>query len=639
MLKSGPHSGRAAARGRTLTRWFALVAVAACVILFAIYGCSGGSHSNSSGPSAPSITSQPANQTVILGQTATFSVAAAGTAPLSYQWLKGGANIANATSASYTTPATVAADNGSMFQVIVTNAQGKATSNIAALTVTTVSGSVNVLTYHNDVARTGLNPSETILTPQNVNSAKFGKLATLAVTGKVDAEPLYVSAVSIGGAVHNVVFVATEHDLVYAFDADTFAQIWVTPQLLSAGETTSDPHSPCTQIIPEIGITSTPVIDLSAGPYGTIFVVAMSKDSSGNYHQRLHALDLTTGADEAGSPVEISATYPNSGGTVTFDPGLYAERTGLLLLNGTIYMGWTSHCDAGAYTGWVMGYGESTLKQTSVINLTPNGSEGSVWMAGAGLAADSSGNIYFLDANGTFDTNGDYGNAFVKLSTTGGQLAVADYFTMHNTVAESNADEDLGSGGVLVLPDVQDSSGATHHLAVGAGKDSVIYIVNRDSMGKFNPSNDNAIYQEITNNGLGGQVFSMPAYFNNTIYYGSVGDNLKAFSIVNAKLIAPPGSASAANFAFPGATPSISSNGSSNGMVWAVENPAGDDGGSGGVLHAYDATNLASELYNSNQAAGGRDNFIDNKFITPMIANGKVYVGTTSGVAVFGLLP
>jgi hypothetical protein len=294
----------------------------------------------------------------------------------------------------------------------------------------------------------------------------------------------------------------------------------------------------------------------------------------------------------------------------------------------------------------VMGYSESTLQQTSVVNVTPNGSEGAIWMAGAGLAADSSGNVYFLDGNGTFDStpgalqsSGDYGNAFIKLSTAGGNLTVADFFATHDTVANSNMDRDLGSGGALVLPDLKDGSGTTWHLAVGAGKDASetplnrIYIVNRDSMGKFNPSNDNAIYQEITSNGLDSDagVFAMPAYFNNTIYYGAVDDNLRAFSIVNAKLVTPAGSVSAASFGYPGTTPSISANGTSNGIVWAVQN------GSTGILHAYDATNLANELYNSTQA-GSRDRFADNKFITPMIANGKVYVGTPASVAVFGLL-
>jgi hypothetical protein len=307
-----------------------------------------------------------------------------------------------------------------------------------------------------------------------------------------------------------------------------------------------------------------------------------------------------------------------------------------------IYTTWASHCDDGPYTGWIIGYNETTLKQSSVLDVTPNGGDGAIWMSGDGPAADSSGNIYFLAGNGTFDDtlnsngfpeHGDFGNGFIKLSTAGNSLSVADYFTMFNTDAESNADQDLGSGGEMLLPDVKDTQGNTWHLAVGAGKDGHIYVVNRDLMGKFNTSNDSAIYQEIDSNGLGGGVWAMPAYFNNMVYYGAVGDHLRAFSIANAKLATPAGSLTSESFGYPGTTPSISANGASAGIVWVVENNGG------GVLHAYDATNLATELYNSNQAANSRDHFADNKFITPMIANGKVYVGTPNSVAVFGLLP
>lgn len=499
----------------------------------------------------------------------------------------------------------------------------------------------DVVTYHYDLARTGLNASEATLTLANVNASHFGLQRVLAMDGKVDGQPLYLSSLSIGGQQRNVVFGVSEHDSVYAFDADTGAQIWKT-SVLGANETTSDDHG-CNQISPEIGITSTPVIDRQFGQHGTIFVVGMSKDSGGGYHQRLHALDLTTGAESSGSPVEIHATYPgaganSSGGNVVFDPGQYAERAGLLLLNGTLYMGWTSHCDQGAYTGWLMGYSESTLMQTSVLNLTPNGSEGSIWMSGGGLAADAGGNIYFLDANGTFDTTldvggfpaqHDFGNAFMKVSTSGGNLAVADYFAASNTVALSDADQDLGSGGVLLLPDVQDASGNVRHLAIGGGKDSNLYLVNRDAMGKFNPQNNSALYQEVA---AGGMVYSTPAYFNGTVFTGAVDDFLKAWPISDARL-ASSRAQTATRFVYPGTTPAVSANGTANGIVWAVENS------SPAVLHAYDATTL-QELYNSNQAANGRDHFGDgNKFITPVIVNGKVFVGTPNGLAEFGLLP
>ena len=526
--------------------------------------------------------------------------------------------------------------------------QSGSLSHTVTLTLTVVAPTgTDAVTYHYDNARTGLNSSETILTPANVDASTFGKLNLLAVDGKVDAEPLYLSAIVIQGQTHNILYVVTEHDTVYAFDADNGTQLWKASALAN-GETTSDDHG-CGQITPEIGITSTPVIDRRQGLNGTIFIVAMTKDSSGAYHQRLHALDITTGAETTGSPTEITGTYPGTGdnsigGNVVFDPAKYAERVGLLLMNQTLYLGWTSHCDSRPYTGWVMAYSETTLRQTQILNLTPNGSEGSIWTSCAGLAGDTSGNIYFLDANGTLDPtvnasgfpiNSDYGNAIVKLSTANNSLKVADYFEPYNSIAESNADLDLGSGGALLLPDLTDSTGGIHHLIVGAGKDKNIYVGNRDNLGKYDPVNNNSLYQEISN-ALPGGAWSMPAYFNNTVYYGGVGDYLKAFSITNAKLGSTPSSRSATTFGYPGATPSISSNGTSNGIVWAVDSSTG----STAVLHAYDATNLAKELYNSAQASGNRDGFgTGNKFITPMIINGKVYVGTPSGVAIFGLLP
>jgi hypothetical protein len=596
---------------------------------------------------APSITTQPANRTVTAGQTATFSVTATGTTPLSYQWQQGATPISGATAASYTTPPTTTSESGAQFSVVISNAISNVTSSAATLTVTAAPpASTDVLTYHNDIARTGQNLTETTLTPSSVNSANFGRLGFYPVDGLVDAEPLYASNVAVSGnGTHNLLIVPTEHGSVYAFDTDSGTTIWQVSTLKS-GEATSDDRG-CGNLTPEIGVTSTPVIDRTSGPNGTVYLVAMSKDASGKYHQRLHALDLALGTELFGGPVDIQATYPGSGdnthnGNVVFDPGQYMERSALLLLNGVIYTGWASHCDIRPYTGWIMGYSESTLAQTSVLNVTPNGNSGAIWMSGAGPAADSSGNIYFLDANGDFDTklnasgfpaDGDYGNAFLKLSTSEG-LAVADYYEMNDEAQENGSDTDLGSGGVLLLPDLSDGAGHTLHLAVGAGKDDDLYVVNRDSMGGFNPNpnSDSNIYQELSG-ALPGGVWAMPAYFNNTVYYGSVGIPIRAFTITNAKLSTTATSQTANAFAYPGATPSVSANGTSNGIVWAVENanPA--------VLHAYNATNL-NELYNSNQAANGRDHFGNgNKFITPTIANGKVFVGTPNGVAVFGLLP
>lgn len=600
------------------------------------WGCSS---SKPQSPAPPAITTQPANQSVTVGQPAIFRVVATGTSPLNYQWQKNGTAIAGATAAMYTTSPVAAGDNGTQYRVAVSNSAGQITSNPATLTV--VAAGIDVVTYHNDNARTGQNLNETILTLTNVNSTNFGKLAFFATDGKVDAQPLYLSSVTIAGGMHNVLYVATEHASLYAFDADTGTVLWHIT-LLANGETPSDDHG-CGQITPEIGTTSTPVIDRTAGTNGIIYTVAMSKNAAGTYFQRLHALDLTTGAELLGGPTTVQASYPGTGdnsvgGNVIFDPKQYAERAGLLLLNHTIYTTWTSHCDFRPYTGWVIAYNADTLAQSNVLNLTPNGSEGSVWMSGTAPAADNAGNIYFLDANGTFETalnsggfpaQADFGNAFLKLSTSSG-LKVADYFATFDTVVKSNGDIDLGSGGALLLPDLLDGSGQTWHLAVGAGKDGNLYVVNRDNMGKFNSASNN-IYQELSG-ALPGGVWAMPAYFNNNVFSASVGSTLKAFSITNARLSTAPTTESSNTFVYPGSTPSISANGTSNGIVWAHENsnPA--------VLHAYNAADLAQELYNSNQA-GARDQLgPGNKFITPTIANGKVYVGTTNGVAVFGLL-
>jgi len=499
----------------------------------------------------------------------------------------------------------------------------------------------DVLTYHNDNSRNGLNSKETTLTLANVNSATFGKLFTVTVDGLVDAQPLYLHAVSTSSGTHNLLIVVSEHDSAYAFDADSGAPVWQVTALKS-GEVPSDDRG-CGQVTPEIGITSTPVIDRPKNSNGVIYLVAMSKDSSGDYHQRLHALDAATGNELHKGPVDIAASYPGTGdnssnGSVIFDPAQYKERSGLLLLNNTVYLTWASHCDDRPYTGWIMGYNASTLVQTTVLNVTPNGNEGAVWGAGAGLTADSKSNIYFLDANGFFDTTlnaggfpseGDYGNAFMKLSTKGG-LAVTDYFEMYNQQSENGSDTDLGSGGALLLPAMKDAQGNLWDLAVGAGKDTNLYVVNRNSMGGFNSTNKN--YQELAR-ALPGGIWSMPAYFDGRLYYGPVGQPILEFEFKSARLLPSPIAQTSQTFGYPGATPSISANDDANAIVWASENinPA--------VLHAFNAKTLV-ELYNSNQASGGRDQFgAGNKFIIPTIANGKVYVGTTTGVGVFGLLP
>ena len=372
--------------------------------------------------------------------------------------------------------------------------------------VACMSFSQDMLTYHNNNARTGFNSLETTLTTSNVNVNTFGKLFTVTADGLVDAQPLYLSGVAISGGIHNVLIVASEHGSVYAFDADSGAPYWQITTLKS-GETTSDDRG-CSQVVPEIGVTATPVISRPKGSNGVIYVVAMSKDSSGGYHQRLHAIDAATGNELYKGPVDISAKYPgtgdnSSGGYVIFDPSQYKERSGLLLTAGTLYLTWASHCDIRPYTGWVMAYNAATLKQTSVLNVTPNGNEGAVWGSGGGLAADGNGNLFVLVANGVFDTTlnssgfpstGDYGNAFLRIGTKGG-LSVLDYFEMDNQQNENDGDVDLGSGAAILVPN-QNSAGTTFQLSAGAGKDGNLYLVNRGGMGKFN-SGSNAIYQEL----------------------------------------------------------------------------------------------------------------------------------------------
>ncbi len=498
-----------------------------------------------------------------------------------------------------------------------------------------------VLTWHNDNSRQGQNLQETVLTHTNVNAQTFGKINFFSTDGKVDAQPLYVPGVKVDGLIRDIVVVASEHDSVYAFGAETGDVIW-RASLLQRGETTA--ANGCPQITPEIGITSTPVIDLSKGPHGAIYVVSMSMDASGAYHHRLNALDLITGAQLFGGPREIMATYPgtgdnSSGGRVIFDPKQYVERAALLEWNRDIYTTWTSHCDERPYTGWIVSYDAYTLKQSGVLNLTPNGSQGSVWMSGAGPAASSSG-IFLLDANGTFDSslnidgfpaNGDFGNAFVKFNkNSSGILQVNDYFATDRTAQQSSADVDLGSGGVLLLPPVTDNEGALYYLALGAGKDGNIYVVNCYHLGKYLSGGDNIhqlLYGALPEGERGG-----PAYFDNKVYYGGVNDYMRAFGISNARLESTPSSMTEVKFTYPGATPSISADGSRNGIVWAVLNNS-----TAAVLYAFNAENLSQELYDSNQS-GTRDQFgPGNKFITPTISHGRVYVGTQTGVAVFGL--
>ncbi len=504
---------------------------------------------------------------------------------------------------------------------------------------------VNVTTFHNDNARDGLNAAESILTPTNVTASLFGRLFLQPVDGYIYAQPLYVSAVQIAGVAHNVVYVATEHDSVYAFDADgntgaNAAPLWhanfINP---GAGITTvnSTIDLNCQDISPEVGITGTPVIDPTSN---TLYVMANTKEN-GSFFQRLHALDLATGAEKFGGPVAIQASVPgtgdnSSGGHIAFDPRWGNQRPGLMLLNGLIYIAWASHCDITPFHGWLMAYDAQSLRQVAVWSATPNGSDGGIWQSGAPPSADSSGNVYLGVGNGTFDLNTggpDAGDSIVKFGPPGGgSLPLLDYFTPSDQATLSANDTDLGSGGVVLLPD-QPQGSPHQHLLVEIGKEGSLYLVNRDSMGHFDAGGDRQIVEWLPQ--IFGGLWGTTAFWNDTLYVGASNDALQAFSF-NANnsglLSATPVSTSSETYYFPGTTPSISANGTTNGIVWTLE---GD--GTSAVLHAYDATNLANELYNSG-ADPSQTPGPPVKFAVPTVANGKVYAGTASQLAVYGAL-
>lgn len=529
----------------------------------------------------------------------------------------------------------------------------------------------DVLTYHNDIARTGQILHEEVLSPSNVNTNQFGLLWTLPVDEKVLAQPLYAAGVTIPGAgMRNVLYVETENATAYAFDADSTNLLWRT-SLVGCNEQ-AYVIAYCT-IVPELGVTATPVIDRQFGSNGAIFIQSMSQDTYGNAHQRLHALDLATGEEQM-APVEISGCYPglgsdSDGTNDVFAAANYYERAALMLQNGVIYTFWSAHCNSQPATSWVIAYNEADFSQAGVIDLQPNSTWGSIWNSGTGPSADSDGNIYVAVGNGTgseyvnglnndgFPVDGDYAQSLVKLTMVNNTLQVVDYFAMSNVTQESSNDWDLGSGGTMVLPDMTDTNGVTQQLVIAGGKDENIYIADRWNMGKWNPSNNDTLYEELpgafTGNGTNsgppnpygrtGGLWSMPCYFNGSLYYGPVNGPVTQYTFHDAVLSKTPTSVSPTIYGYPGANPCVSANGCSNGVVWAVETVGkGDFFGipyKSAVLHAYAATNLANELYNSEQLPGDRDGLgTVNDFVTPMIASGRVYVANSQGIGVFGLL-
>jgi hypothetical protein len=514
------------------------------------------------------------------------------------------------------------------------------------------SGLAVVATYHNDNARTGQNTLESVLTPSNVNAAHFGKLYSFPVDGYVYAQPLYVPQVAIpGNGIHNVLIVATEHDSVYAFDADspTPAPLWHVNFLNpAAGITTLAPSDVnASDIVPEIGITSTPVIDVASG---TLYVVAASKENGAFYH-RLHALDLTSGAEKFAGPRIIQASYPGAAqdshdGVLRFASRFQLQRAALLLSKGRIYVAFASNADYGMYHGWVIAFDGTSLRQVGAWVSTPHGYQGGIWMSGCGISADAQGDLYLSISNGPFDAFGqppgvDYGDSVVKLRPDQQGLKLVDSFTPYNQAKLQEGDVDLGSSGVVLLPD---QPGPYRRLAITSAKNGHIYLLNRDNLGGYNTvtRGDPQIVQEIA--GQLKQQMGTPAYWNGRVYFGAGNspgkDSIKAFSLRNGMLPLTPVSQTAATYHITRSTVSISANGNGNGIVWAVNNDAYYDPHQGpAVLHAYDALNLSRELYNSHQRLA-RDNPGQSvKFTVPTVANGKVFVGTANQVSVYGLLP
>ncbi|HVZ74081.1 MAG TPA: hypothetical protein VHJ20_17000, partial [Polyangia bacterium] len=501
-----------------------------------------------------------------------------------------------------------------------------------------------VVTQHNDLARTGLNPNETILTPANVDVAHFGKKFAQPVDGWIYAQPLFVPNVAIPNmGTHDVVYVATENDSVYAFDANTKqAALWHV-SFLSAG-VTAVPSLDTSEstITPQVGITGTPVIDVATR---TLYVVAETKETaSSTYKYQLHALDLATGAEKLGGPVIVTASVagmaPDAvGGMVSLSPLHGGQRAGLGLSGGVLYVPLAGHGDRYKYWhGWVVGYDATTLAQKFVYCTTPDANEGAVWQSGAGIAIDAAGNSYVESANGSFDAMSggrDMAMSVLKVDTTG---KLVDWFAPHDAVALSNADVDLGSTGPMLLPD---QGGAHPHVMLGSGKPGYLYLLDRDQMGHFNAAGDTQIVQKVsvhpnTTSDSNG-IFDTPVYFDGRVYVSAVADSIKAFSLTSGMLSTTPVSQTQKTFAYQ-AHLAVSSNGTKDGIVWMLlangfipQVPA--------ALYAFDASDLTKELYDSTQAPDQRDVAgLSSKFMVPTIAGGHVFVGTQSELDVYGEL-
>ncbi len=517
-----------------------------------------------------------------------------------------------------------------------------------------VSNYAGVFTYQNDNQRTGQNTSEIALTPATVKEKTFGKLFTYPLDGYVRTQPLYMANVLVPNlGYHNIVFVTTEHDSVFAFDADGLqtTPIWQVNFTNPAAGITTIPDTAFTSFCnycdnqPEFGVTSTPVIDPATN---TIYVEARTQQVTNGvttYFHQLHALDVTTGAEKFGGPIEIQASAPGSGegsvgGVITFDPFWQMVRTALLFSNGTVYMGSASLGDAGPYHGWVLGYSAATgtLQQTGAFITTPNGSRGGVWQDGAGISADSAGNLFLSTGNGTFDADtggSDYGMSVIELTpSTSGALELAGYFTPYDQGKLNKYDWDLSSAGWTLLPD---QTGSYPHLAIGGGKEGTIYVVNRDSLGGYNASNNDQIPQSITGairGSVPGQpvcgIWNEPAYWNGYVYIFGLKDVLKAFQITNGVLNSTPVAEGTLQMRAP--TPVISSNGNLTPIVWVLQWEFS-------TLRAYNYNNLKTEIYASDQDSTRDGTDGRTAKTVPIVANGRVYLGTETNLDVYGLLP
>jgi len=576
----------------------------------------------------------PISQTMPFTATVTNDVGSAG---VTWTASSGSFRTQSISAATYVAPNTAG-----VVTVTATSVADVTKSATAAIGVSDLAG---VFTYHNDLSRDGVNSQEYALTTANVATATFGKLFSCATDGAMYAQPLWVANLPMQGGAHNVILAATTHDTVYAFDADASSCVkYWSVSLLGIGETyVSSSDVGTGDIQPDIGIIGTPVIDPGSN---TLYVISKSKTSGTNCtpatscFQRLHALSLTDGSEKFGGPVNITSAISvvgtgdgSSGGNVAFNTLRQNQRPGLVLSNGVVYVAWASHGDNTPYHGWVIGFDKTTLARVATFNANPNGSDAGIWMGGGAPAADTSGNLYFLTGNGTFDVNSggtDYGDSTVKLSTASG-LSVAGYFTPADQQNLEEGDSDHGSGGAAIL--VDQPAGPHQHLVIGGGKEGNFFLLDRDNMGgygaNFNPVDSNAVQKFAERDA----IFSTAAFFNNALYIAGVSGPLKsfAFNTTTGLFNTAQTSQSAGTFGFPGATPSVSARGTTNGIVWAIDNgqycTQQSPGCGAAVLHAFDATQLSSELWNSTQAAGdSAGNAV--KFTVPTVANGKVYIGT-----------